>query len=71
MTTEINCPFCGEDEFDLFGFQLHLRLYCEKYGTIKDPAKDLCTSCRVNLCRRLPLTGYLSALCKECGEKAK
>lgn len=38
--TEITCPFCGDDEFDLYGFQLHLeRGYCEKYRTIQDPAK--------------------------------
>ena len=34
---EYTCPFCKEDEFDLFGLQLHLeRGDCEKYGTIKN-----------------------------------
>lgn len=37
--TEITCPFCGDDGFDLYGFQLHLQKWCEKYGMIEDDVR--------------------------------
>ena len=27
----IECPFCGEDDFDLIGLKNHLQRYCYKF----------------------------------------
>ena len=27
----IECPFCGEDDFDKIGLKIHLTRYCEEY----------------------------------------
>jgi len=34
---EIKCPFCGEDDFDLFGLKIHLlNGWCEIFNSIED-----------------------------------
>lgn len=32
----INCPFCGETNFDEIGLKHHLSNYCEKYSQIQN-----------------------------------
>ena len=31
IASNIICPFCGEDGFDLIGLKHHLENYCESY----------------------------------------
>jgi len=34
------CPWCGEDDFDLFGLKLHIiNGWCEKFNTLEDYGK--------------------------------
>ena len=35
-TKYVECPFCGEDDFDLIGLKYHLIVYCEKYKEIDE-----------------------------------
>jgi hypothetical protein len=34
MDELIKCPFCGEDDFDLWGLKYHLARYCGAYEKI-------------------------------------
>ena len=38
----IECPFCGEGDFDKIGLKIHLIVYCEKYSNtpMEDPPKN-------------------------------
>lgn len=37
----IKCPFCDEDDFDLYGLKLHLtKGYCDYYNDLTDAPKD-------------------------------
>lgn len=34
----VKCPFCGEDNFDLYGLKIHLlRFYCEDFNNVEVP----------------------------------
>lgn len=32
--SDVECPFCGDDGFDLIGLKIHLINYCDKYGSL-------------------------------------
>lgn len=35
MSAEIICPFCGEDDFDLYGLKFHFEHgHCDQYNEI-------------------------------------
>jgi hypothetical protein len=31
---EFRCPFCKQDDFDLWGLQYHLQNYCDVFGRV-------------------------------------
>lgn len=33
MASDVVCPFCGEEDFDLIGLKHHLEDHCEKYNS--------------------------------------
>lgn len=33
----VKCPFCGEDDFDLWGLKMHLIRWCDVYDQLKQP----------------------------------
>lgn len=33
----VNCPFCGEHDFDLYGLKMHLLRWCEDFDNCKEP----------------------------------
>lgn len=35
----IKCPWCGEDDFDLYGLKLHVA-HCEKFAECDDPVRE-------------------------------
>jgi len=51
---EIACPFCGEDDFDMYGLQFHLQVgHCEVFGRVPTPEPNTIILCAV--CRCCPL----------------
>jgi hypothetical protein len=39
--SDIRCPFCGEDGFDLVGFKGHLERWCEEFRMTETPHEEL------------------------------
>jgi hypothetical protein len=35
----VKCPFCGEDDFDLYGLKIHLLDWCEGFEKCKEPKR--------------------------------
>ena len=39
--TFISCPFCGEDDFDLFGLKIHIEMgWCDVYNNLTFGGKE-------------------------------
>ncbi len=40
--TLIECPFCGEDDFDKIGLKIHLAFHCNEYlnTPMQDPPRN-------------------------------
>ena len=40
MNTYTECPFCGENDFDLIGLKSHILNHCEKFDEMESPLQE-------------------------------
>ena len=43
-TEEIDCPFCGEDDFDFIGLKHHLASGCSEFDAVPVLSRFNCTT---------------------------